>query len=500
MTSNHLHLLGYLIIFLPLFFCFFSLLVDFPKTYFFILSANNIAVIILAIIIALLLPDFKTHIVSDVTKEVISLGINYNISILGLFFIILVTFTHLLTLIFYQKILRENLNEDSEKLFYTLNLLNLFAIIGLFTTNNIVNLYLFIEIYSFTFYAISAATKENSLNKLAFKYFYQGSSGGILILISLFYLFVNFGSHDFDIILAAISNQNQDDQIIIIGLIFIIFVLGIILKFFPFWLYFDNLKSSHFLSHFFLSRLLFIKTYIGFYLILKTIFFLFGTNLLFTHLKLDLVILAFAFLLIFYGNIKILKNNNLKIIISSYCLIYLGFLLIAVALNDHYSLIAAFAFILHYAAVGLFLLLFCGYMVYNFRNCNIKNLSFLKSKNVLMNYFFKVLILLICAFPMTPLFIANFYLAYPVLQSSYLILVLIPLATTFLVFAHLAIKMISYFYFDSSGLNTISGSNNLQDNIYYLTSFFVIILLIILFASSPNFTLEILKNLSLYLR
>ncbi len=495
-----LHLIGYLIIFLPLIACFLCLLINFPQSNFFIFATTSFLVVISSIILLLLLPDFNTHIVSDIDQRAVSLAINYNIGYLGLFFIILVSFVKFLTAIFYRNILSESLCNDGRKLFYALNLLNLFAVVGIFSTNNVINLYFFIEIYSFTFYAISCSSKETTLNKLAFKYLYQGSVGSILILISLLSLLINFQSANFDVIFFNIQNLYQGNQLIAISLIFIIFVIGVILKFFPFWIYFENIKSANFLSHFLSSRLLFVKVNIGFYLILKSLFLLFGIGLVFEILKLDPIIFVFAFLLIFYGNIKILTNNNLKVILSYYCLIYFGFFLISIAINDAQSLIAAISFIAHYSLIGLLLLLICGYMTYNYKNCNIKNLSFLKEGSLVIQCCFKILIPFICAFPLTFLFLANWHLIYVSLQPYYLMLVLVPLMTTFFVFANLSIKMISYFYFDSNIINKSTHLNNLQDNIYYLISFITAISIIILFAISPAVTLDIFRNLSMYLK
>jgi formate hydrogenlyase subunit 3/multisubunit Na+/H+ antiporter MnhD subunit len=173
--------------------------------------------------------------------------------------------------------------------------------------------------------------------------------------------------------------------------------------------------------------------------------------------------------------------------------------LTSLSIGSAEGLVGSIAFIFHYSLIGLLLMLICSYMSYNFDTCNIKNLHYLKEGGVLIQYFFKLSIPFICSFPLTFLFLANWQLAYVSLDFSYLIIILIPMITTFFVFANLAVKMMSYFYFDSSGVNKPRCLNDLQDNIYYLICFILTILVILLFAANPKITLDIFRNLSLYL-
>ena len=495
-----LHLLGYIIIFLPLIASFLCFLIGISYSNFIIYCLANTLVIVLAFYLFFSLPDYKTHIVSASDPNAILMAIDYNIGALGLFFIILVAFLKFLIIVFYQNIIRKTFNEDSRRVFYSLNLLNLFAAIGIFTSNNIINLFLFIELYSLTFYAISCSSKEVFLNRLAFRYFYQSVCGSIFILFSLILLFINFNSANFDNILLAIENIYSLNDLVAISLIFIIFVMGVVLKFFPFWINFQNIRSTSFLSHFFLARILFIKVNIGFYILLKFSFLLFGSFLIFSQLRIDSVVFAIALLLTFYGNIGILRNNNFKIIITYYCLTFFGLFLLSLSINEIDSLMAAILFICHYSFVGLLLAFICGYMSDNFNSCNIKNLSFLKQKGKVGNYLFKILVFSISAFPLTLLFFANWHLSYILLDSSYIIIGLIPILTSAIVFANLAVKMISYFYFDSRTLNRVFTTNDLQDNICPLLSIFGVGLVVILLAINPKFTLTISEGLSFYLK
>ena len=355
------HIIGYIILFLPLMASLLCLLANLKKNSSVIFYANNILILVFSAILIFLLPNFQTYIVSNISAQIISIAINYNIGILSLFFIILLTSIQLLTIIFYQNNLQNYFNAKNEHIFYALNLVNLFAIIGIFTSYNIINLYFLIEIYSLTFYSLSCISQNKSLNNLAFKYFYQGCIGSILLLASFLFLFINFESANFETIFFAIQNISDGNQKILLLLIFIIFTFGILLKFFPFWLHHKNLNNRDSLSHFLLSRSLFIKSTIGIYLLIKFFFLLFNSELILNLFRINLAFFAFAFLLIFYSNFKIFKARNFKTILFYFCLTTIGFFLISVTINDKISLISALFFIINYSLIGLTLLFICGF-------------------------------------------------------------------------------------------------------------------------------------------
>jgi formate hydrogenlyase subunit 3/multisubunit Na+/H+ antiporter MnhD subunit len=490
------HIIGYIILFSPLILAFLCLLANLKKNNSVFFYINNIIILTCAAALILLLPNFQTNIISNISSEIISVGINYDIGILSLFFIILITSIQLLTTIFYQKNLQNYFNGESERLFYALNLVNLFAIIGIFTSSNIINLYFLIEIYSLTFYSLKCISKNKPLNNLAFKYFYQGAIGSILLLISFLFLFINFDSANFEIIFFTIQNIGDSNQKILVLLIFFIAIFGLLLKFFPFWLHHQNLKNRDSLSHFFLSNSLFIQSLIGFYLLIKFFFLLFDSELILQLFGINLPFFALAFLLIFYSNFKIFKSRNLKTILFYFCLNYIGFFLISLAVNDENSLIAAIFFIAHYCLSGLILLFICGVMTENFKSCNIENLSLLKEIFFPSKYIFPFLILLFCAATPTILFLANWHLIYAIFDYKYLSLILFPILTTSFVFYNLSIKMLSAFYFKTDS----KLPNNLQDNIHHLISFSLIILAVILLISNPKIVFDIFRNLSFYLK
>jgi multicomponent Na+:H+ antiporter subunit D len=147
-------------------------------------------------------------------------------------------------------------------------------LVGIFTTNNLLNLFLFFEIYSFSFFANLSISRETELLKLAFRYFCLNVTSSLLVLFSFFAIYLTFGETNFDKIaenLSLVSVSNLWFSALIFGLLAVAFLI----KFFPFWLYFHKLKSGNLIANFLAIDALFIKTNVGIFLILKFVYFFF---------------------------------------------------------------------------------------------------------------------------------------------------------------------------------------------------------------------------------
>ncbi len=490
-----IHIIAYLIIFCPLLAGFLCLLFDRGGSiiYFF----NSGFVVFLAAFLIVLLPNYKTNIISIVTDNSLSLMLNYNFGILSLFFILLISLAKFIIAIFFKDMQEIMKCKNNQQLFFALNLINFFAIIGILTTNNIINIYFFIEIYSISFYAISCYSRNVKLNKISFRYFCQSVIASLFFLFFILALLINFGSFDIDIISSSINELLlRKEQTLVISLLYIIAIIAVILKFFPFWIHFNNIKSSA-LSYHLSTRFLFIKVILGLYLILKFSFFLFGNFIIVDYLRLDIFILSISLILIIYSNIKIFNSNNFRTIISYYCLIYLAFILMCFALNNHDSIISSLYFIAHYCFTGLLMTLLSWLIFSNTGSYNISNLAILRNSSPFNKYYMIILVPLICCFPISFIFLAYWKLAISTFTIFHIVIISIAIILTFLSSIDLIIKMLEHSYFRIKKINKL---NNLQDNIYYLISFIMLCLIIIIFILNPNLISDIFRNLSLYIK
>ena len=159
--------LPYCFLFVPLILSCFSTLQNYKITNIFLNILSIFSILFLA---CYLLPDtLPNNILSNaINYNLLFIGGEYKISSINLIFIILIFLVKLLSFILFdEKIIKtKKLN-----LFFAIYLINYFAICGILTSNNIFNIYIFMELYSFSLYNIMSDYNVENYNKIAFKYY-----------------------------------------------------------------------------------------------------------------------------------------------------------------------------------------------------------------------------------------------------------------------------------------------------------------------------------------
>lgn len=468
----------YLIIFLPLISSVTCLLFKKKLPPFLVVVATLISLLLLT---ARVLPEVFEHkvIANDFQLSPISIGLEFKLDLLGIFFLLLIIFIKLIILLYYHHDINKTLNNSNTKNFYSVFLLHLFSIIGIITTNNIFNLYLFIEIYSFAFLANFAITKDVNLSKIKFRYYCFLVAAKLIVLFCFLTIFITLGQNNIDKIITmvpAISQINWQ----FLGLIAALVFLAVITSFFTFWIYFKQVGSPQLIANFLAFDTLFIKTNVGIYLILRLIYFLFGKGFLFATPLFSLTLASVSLVLIVYSGLKLLKQKHLKSIASYLCLNNLGFILAAVAINKTESLQAGLFYIINFSLINIFIFIFATFLKRSYHTSSIIRLADVRRDHFLLILPLKIMIFFVAGFPLTILFFANWHLAIISLNMGFEIIMIFALIFSMIVQMSLATNLVKSFYWNRLELN----QNNQpqlpnQDQFFYLISFWLIILVII---------------------
>ncbi len=399
----------YLIIFLPLISSLCCLLFKKKRLPFLIALGTVTSLLFLVIKI---LPEIFHHkiIANDFALSAISIALEFKLDLLGIFFLLLVIFTKLIILLYYRSDINQTLINSNTPVFYGVFLLHLFSVIGIFTTNNILNLYLFIEIYSFAFLANFAITKDFNLSKLKFRYYCFLVTAKLIILFAFLTIFLSCQESSFDKIITLIPILSKTNWQFL-AIIFTLISLSITASFFPFWLYFKKIHSPQLIADFLAFDTLFVKTNIGIYLVLRFIYFLFGQDFLFSTPIFPLALGLISLALIFYSIFKLSNQKHLKSIASYLCLNNFGFIIAAIAINKIEALQAAFFYIINFSLINIFIFIFATFLKRNYQTSSILKLANVRKDHFLLILPLKIIIFFIAGFPLTILFLANWHLA-----------------------------------------------------------------------------------------
>lgn len=105
-------------------------------------------------------------------------------------------------------------DNNTDHKFYILLLILLFAISGWTVTEDLYNMFVFIEIVSITSYALVSYKRTRESLEASIKYLIAGSVGSILILISVFIIYFNTGELNFALAMTKFSEIDLSIQFV----------------------------------------------------------------------------------------------------------------------------------------------------------------------------------------------------------------------------------------------------------------------------------------------
>ncbi len=467
----------YLLIFLPLFA---SLLCQIfqIKNICFLISLST--VVILLVLILKIFPDVLIYekIKNDYELSLLSIALEFSLDLIGVIFLFLIIFLEFLVLIFYRSDIEGALNKRNQANFYSVFLLNLFSLIGILTSNNLFNLYLFIEIHSFAFFAIATISYNSKLLNISFKNFCLSSVSSVLILICFFAIFLTFGELNFDKIVDNLFLL-PSDKIWFLFVILILFSIALIVKFFPLWQYFEKIKSTSLVASFLVIDAFFIKILIGLFLTLKFIYFFFGNNFLFTQYEFSPIMILVGFFLVIYASIKLLKEDHLKLICAFFSISNIGFMISSIGMQSIESMQALFFFLLNFSFVNFFIFIFASYSKKHHQNSSIDKIFKATRSNNLCGIPLKLIVIFIAGLPLTFLFFGYWYIALASMDYSLRIIMIVALIFSNYAQLSVAMKIIDSILEKEQPKN-IQENHSSKNNVDYLqiVSFWILIIAI----------------------
>lgn len=368
---------------------------------------------------------------SDFEVSPLSLALEFQLDLLSLPFLLIINFLKLAILFFYRFDVEKLVDKSFRNKVYGLMMLDLFAVNGIILANNLFNLFIFIEIYGFTFLTISSLANDKKIIKNSFNFYCLNSASSLLLLISFVVIYLCFLELNLSKIVdnfALISST----AISYLFIILFIISLSFIVKFFSFYSHFKILKSNDKIGDLIIFDAFFIRVLIGIFLSLKFVHFFFGNQFLFVKFDYEIILIIFSLFLITYSVIKIINEKHLKSIAIYLCLNNLGFILAGLAVQSLESIVAVFYYILNFAVINFTLFLLAIFIKRKYFTSSLfqVNLNFKNSK--LAKTAFVVVAISLISLPLTLSFFGNFYLGQAVLNFDiFLVLILAMLLANF---------------------------------------------------------------------
>ncbi|MBW2675862.1 MAG: hypothetical protein JRD89_21085 [Deltaproteobacteria bacterium] len=234
-------------------------------------------------------------------------GIEYVIDHLNAMMLVLITGTSLLVAIYSKRSLEAELS-DRTVYFYTLFLLQVTGFVGIVSTGDVFNLYVFLEIASLSGYAL-IATGEEGAPFAAFRYLILGTVGACFYLLGVGYLYMVTGSLNMAD-LAELLPALYGSKVILVAFAF--FMVGIALKMalFPLhmWLPDAYAKAPSVAS----ALIAPLMTKVAVYIMLRVMFTVFRPYFSIDVLPVTKIMLYAGIIAIFAGAVMALAQRDFK--------------------------------------------------------------------------------------------------------------------------------------------------------------------------------------------
>jgi NADH-quinone oxidoreductase subunit N len=206
--------------------------------------------------------------------------------------------------------------------FYTLSLFALLGVMLLISANNLVTIYLGLEMTALSTYALVAFDRESKRgSEAAMKYFVLGSMASGMLLYGMSMIYGATGSMDLQQIAVAISNQSGDNVMLVFGLVFLVVGLAFKLGVVPFHMWIpDVYEGAPVAVTLFISA---VPKMAGFAMAYRLLY----TGLGDLHGDWQQMLAILAVLSIALGNLAAIAQTNIKRMLAYSTISHMGFIL-----------------------------------------------------------------------------------------------------------------------------------------------------------------------------
>ncbi|NNJ64950.1 MAG: NADH-quinone oxidoreductase subunit NuoN, partial [Xanthomonadales bacterium] len=285
--------------------------------------------------------------------------------------------------------------------FYTLTLEALLGIMLLISANNLVMIYLGLELLALSSYTLVAYDRDSSRgSEAAMKYFVLGSMASGMLLYGMSMIYGATGSLDLAEVATAVSGLGKDDPMLVFGLVFLVVGLAFKLGLVPFHMWVpDVYHGAPVVITLFISSVPKMAAFAMAFRLLQT-----GLGEL--HGDWSQMLAVLAVLSIVIGNVIAIAQTNIKRMLAYSTISHMGFVLLGLLPGTADGYGAGMFYVIVYslmsaAAFGMVILL-------SARGVEAENLEDFKGLNQRNNWYAAVMAMVMFSMAGVPVFVGFF--------------------------------------------------------------------------------------------
>ena len=377
------------------------------------------------------------------------LGIEYLIDKVSIIPIIIIALISFLATFFASKIMPAEINNSSISKVYSLWLLAIAGLIGLVTTGDAFNLFVFLEISSLASVALVAmgGQKDKQALVAAYNYLILGAIGATFYVIGVGLLYGITGTLN----LGDLSNriaEISDNKALIAGFGFM--VIGIMLKAAVFPLHIWLPRAYAYAPSAVSVLLAATATKASLYILARILFSVFDISDNLITYTLQYIILPLSILAMFAGTIMAIYEKDIKRLLAHSSIAQIGYITLAFAIGTKASVAAGFIHLFNHALIkGALFMAITSMGFYINKRITINNLSGLGRAMPITFVCFVICSLSLAGIPLTAGFISKLYIIKASISADGIWIAFLILASSALSVVYLW-KMIEALWFHES--------------------------------------------------
>ncbi len=283
-------------------------------------------------------------------------GIELRIDLLNALVLLIVTGICAVVILTGPRTLPPEVPEKRHYLIYATMLLCMTGLAGMTVTGDAFNIFVFLEISSLSAYALVSQGATRRALTSSIQYLVMGTIGGTFLLLGIGMLYMVTGTLNLVDIAARLAELGPN-RTVLVALACITIGTSIKLAVFPLHIWLPNAYT--YAPAMVTAVIAATATKVAFYVLTRFVFTVFGAELAFGHLQLDLVLMPLALLAMFAGSLVAIFQSDIKRLLAYSSVAQIGYMVLGLSLANEAGLTGGIVHLFNHALMksGLFLVM-----------------------------------------------------------------------------------------------------------------------------------------------
>jgi multicomponent Na+:H+ antiporter subunit D len=299
-------------------------------------------------------------------------GIQYLVDPLNAFVLLVVSGVSAVVMLFARDSIRAELGRERLNLFYCAFLLAFAGLLGVTITHDAFNLFVFLEISSLATYVLIAAGRDRRALVASFQYLIIGTIGATFIVLGVGFLYAMTGTLNMADLAERVRAYDANPAIIV-AYAFLVIGASIKLALFPLHLWLPNAYT--FAPSMVSAFLAATATKVGFYVLMRFVFTVFGPELSFETLTAGLPLAILAIVGIFATSIVAIFQNDVKRMLAYSSVAQIGYMVLGMSLYTTTGVAAGLIHLFNHSLMKAALFCAVGCIVYRIGSSHINSFA-----------------------------------------------------------------------------------------------------------------------------